>query len=848
MMCLTETWHQPDVFSVLNETCPPGYCYLQKARSTGRGGGLAVIHRSDLILSPITLPELSSFECLAFKCKHPLSTMVFLIYWPPKPNSSFIPEMSNLLSTFCTMSANIIILGDMNIHVNSSTCRFAAEFLQLLDCFNLTQLVDSPTHTRGHTLDLVITNSVYLSNLLVYDLGVSDHKDISMKMSSLSSFIKPKRQICFRNLKNINQETMASDLQHLLSVNSLPPMDSGDYYNNTLRSILDLHAPVKTRTVTFTRSAPWYTGDLRKMKAAGRALERRFKSTGLTVHKLAFREHQKDYSKSLMEARSNFYSNVIRNSPGNSKQLFSTINHLLKPQTPSLTETTEEHCNNFLDFFKTKIDSIYSTFSESSPLSTLTIHLQPVILEPLHRFPEISQQEVETIIKRMKPTTCALDPFPTVLVKVNTSVLSPLITTIINHSLQSGIVPSALKSAMIRPLLKKPTLDPDVLANYRPISNLPFLSKVLEKVVVSHLQDHLKHNNLFEKFQSGFRTAHSTEIALVRVTNDLRMTADAGSPSLLILLDLSAAFDTVDHGILLNRLHYTIGLTGTALNWFKSYLTNRTEYISLGSARSRQHTVTCGVPQGSVLGPILFIIYMIPLGHVISRYGVSFHCYADDTQLYMKTSPTSFSSSTLTACLEEIRVWMKHNFLQLNSSKTEAILVGTPRQTQSSSITGITITDHVISLSTTVTNLDVRFDPQLSFEAHIKNLCKTSFYHLRNIAKLRPMLTLADAEKLVHAFVSSRLDYCNALIIGIPNKSLQRLQYVQNSAARVLMRVRKYDHITPILHSLHWLPVSARIEYKISLLTYQCIYGNAPPYLSFSVNSPVAVSDADSCV
>uniref|UniRef100_A0A8C1S6N0 Reverse transcriptase domain-containing protein n=1 Tax=Cyprinus carpio TaxID=7962 RepID=A0A8C1S6N0_CYPCA len=736
-------------FSVLNETCPPGYCYLQKARSTGRGGGLAVIHRSDLILSPITLPELSSFECLAFKCKHPLSTMVFLIYWPPKPNSSFIPEMSNLLSTFCTMSANIIILGDMNIHVNSSTCRFAAEFLQLLDCFNLTQLVDSPTHTRGHTLDLVITNSVYLSNLLVYDLGVSDHKDISMKMSSLSSFIKPKR----------------------------------------------------------------------------------FKSTGLTVHKLAFREHQKDYSKSLMEARSNFYSNVIRNSPGNSKQLFSTINHLLKPQTPSLTETTEEHCNNFLDFFKTKIDSIYSTFSESSPLSTLTIHLQPVILEPLHRFPEISQQEVETIIKRMKPTTCALDPFPTVLVKVNTSVLSPLITTIINHSLQSGIVPSALKSAMIRPLLKKPTLDPDVLANYRPISNLPFLSKVLEKVVVSHLQDHLKHNNLFEKFQSGFRTAHSTETALVRVTNDLRMTADAGSPSLLILLDLSAAFDTVDHGILLNRLHHTIGLTGTALNWFKSYLTNRTEYISLGSARSRQHTVTLGVPQGSVLGPILFIIYMIPLGHVISRYGVSFHCYADDTQLYMKTSPTSFSSSTLTACLEEIRVWMKHNFLQLNSSKTEAILVGTPRQTQSSSITGITITDHVISLSTTVTNLGVRFDPQLSFEAHIKNLCKTSFYHLRNIAKLRPMLTLADAEKLVHAFVSSRLDYCNALLIGIPNKSLQRLQYVQNSAARILMRVRKYDHITPILHSLHWLPVSARIEYKISLLTYQCIYGNAPPYL-----------------
>jgi len=389
MMCITETWHQPEVYSFLNETCPPGYCYLQKARSTGRGGGLAVIHRSDLILSSITLPELTSFECLAFKCQHPLSTTILLIYRPPKPNPSFIPEISNLLSTFCTMSANTIVLGDMNIHVNSSTCRFAAEFLQLLDCFNLTQLVDAPTHTRGHTLDLVITNSVYLSNLLVYDLGVSDHKAISMEMSSPSPFTKPKRQISFRNLKNINHETMTSDLQHLLSANCSQPTDLVDYYNNTLRSIMDLHAPVKTRTVTFARSAPWYTDELRKMKAAGRVIERRYKATGLSVHKLAFREHQKVYSKSLTKARSHFYSNVIKNSPGNSKQLFSTINHLLKPQTPSLIETTEEHCNDFLDFFKTKIDSIHSTFPGSSTLSTLNFPSQSAIPEPLHCFPEI---------------------------------------------------------------------------------------------------------------------------------------------------------------------------------------------------------------------------------------------------------------------------------------------------------------------------------------------------------------------------------------------------------------------------------------------------------------------------
>ncbi|XP_072573217.1 uncharacterized protein [Paramormyrops kingsleyae] len=187
--------------------------------------------------------------------------------------------------------------------------------------------------------------------------------------------------------------------------------------------------------------------------------------------------------------------------------------------------------------------------------------------------------------------------------------------------------------------------------------------------------------------------------------------------------------------------------------------------------------------------------------------------------------------STLTTCLEDIKAWMKLNFLQLNSSKTEAILVGTPHQVSTSTITSISFSESFY--------LGVKMDPHLTYDTHIQQLCKTSFYHLRNIAKHRPLLTLADAEKLVHVFVSSRLDYCNALLIGIPSKSIQKLQYVQNSAARILMRVRKFNHITPILKTLHWLPVSLRIEYKVSLLTHQCLHGTAPTY-SFRLNSPAS--------
>lgn len=220
----------------------------------------------------------------------------------------------------------------------------------------------------------------------------------------------------------------------------------------------------------------------------------------------------------------------------------------------------------------------------------------------------------------MKVFTCVLD--------YSFITITPLITFTINHSLQAGYVPCKLKTAVRKPLPKKPTLDPDILTNHRLVSNLPFLSKVLKKAVSTQLYHHLLNNSVFEKFQSGFRPGLSIETALVRVTN-LLMTADTSSTSFLILLDLTAAFGTVDHNILLYRLHSTFCLTDTALTWFALYLTDRTEYVALGEAKSNTHRVTCVILQGSVLGSTLFNLHMLTIGHVISKHRISFHCYVD---------------------------------------------------------------------------------------------------------------------------------------------------------------------------------------------------------------------------
>ncbi|XP_013874896.1 uncharacterized protein LOC106525272, partial [Austrofundulus limnaeus] len=393
-------------------------------------------------------------------------------------------ELQDLLTSLCATSRNTLILGDFNIHVHSTNNRSAAEFLELLDGLHLTQHVSVPTHTRGHTLDLVITDNAPISNLQVEDLGVSDHKLISMTLPLTKTYMQTKRKIQFRSLKAIDLILFNQDIQDIsLNTKFASVNDYVNHYNSSLRSILDTHAPVKTRTVTFSRSAPWFTSELRRMKTAGRALERQFISSGLLVHKQAYRKHQRTYSRALTAARSHYFSLKISNSRGNSKQLFSEINSLVKPSTYTPTDTSIDHCNRFMNFFINKVASIQSALpviAESQDDITL-----PIQSNSFSALSVVTQSVVEKIIKSMNASTCVLDPLPTTLLKSSITAICPLITTIINQSLRDSQVPPSLKTAVIHPYLKKPSLDPNILAHYRPVSKLPFISKVLEKVVAA---------------------------------------------------------------------------------------------------------------------------------------------------------------------------------------------------------------------------------------------------------------------------------------------------------------------------------------------------------------------------
>ena len=855
--CVTETWLKRDDHAKFAEMKDLGYSIHSQPRA-GRGGGVAILYKNGIKISGQSSKRVKTFESTECTCKSATGDIlrVVSIYRSGTATSQcanipqFLEDFEQLLSDLVDKPGKPIIMGDFNIHIEDVNDSLSHRFDTLLKANGWIQHISTATHQDGGVLDLVITrDSCYTHDHIdvldpvVVDSGTSsDHYFIAFQCNISLMPSTPPEPITYRNIKTIELDAFVEDIltSELCDSDCFINLENAvELYENKLKSILDKHAPEKT-FIPKEKSKEWWTGHCQEAKTMRRKVERIFlKQCDCPITKKMYRKAARKAASIILSTRDGFYKDRLQECSGDAKQTYSVVNKLLNKErfstaVPSSSSNSTNACN-FAEFFKGKVDKIYDginlerkNFDDTEDVITETRTSQ------LTSFSLVSDEELTSVIKSMSKKFCDLDPIPTKLLLNCLPELLPLISFIVNESLSKGVFPQQLKEALVRPSLKKPSLDSEYLSNYRPISNLSFLSKIIEKCVSLQLVKYLEDNSLLSKFQSGYRKHHSCETATTRIHNDILVTIDKRSKVVLLLLDLSAAFDSVNHQRLLKKLQFSYGIRGVTLEWIRSYLQSRSFSVKVKDSCSPETVLEVGVPQGSILGPLLFILYTKDLEDIASRYNCKIHLYADDTQLYFtfESGDEANLEITLARCMTDIKSWMVVNFLQLNPSKTEVIIISS-KYDQSSSPTELKISslDNAHVVNQTVKSLGFHLDSSLSMSDQITSVVQACNIQIRNLWFIASKLTYDLKIQLVHALVLSRLDYCNSMYHGISLKDLGRLQKVQNSAVRFIFGRGKRAHTTQLLKKVHFLPVKYRIDFKIALLTYKCLNNLAPEYL-----------------
>ncbi|MBV8073763.1 MAG: RNA-directed DNA polymerase, partial [Acidobacteriaceae bacterium] len=793
LLCLTETWLRTDSSpAVLNSLTPNNFSIISKPRSVGKGGGIAVIYKSSLQVVSSSFRSFSSFEVLVVKVSAGDFTFnLVTVYRPPSSSlSTFMDEFATFLVDVSSSTSELVICGDFNIHVDDSSSHYSQCFLNLLESFGLKQHVTQSTHSSNHTLDILISrsDSTLLSNCTVTDPHLSDHSAVCSYLNLPSHFRPPHRKFTFRNISKINLKLFSEDILSS-DLYSIPATNLSEFFsrfNSTVTSILNKHAPLKSANCSTKQSQPFITAEIRQAKSLRSRLETVYRRTKSDTDKVNFKKQSRLVSNLITNSKRKYFRNLISDSKHNSKKLWSGLNSMLNRSSRSTLpsfSSGKTMASSFLKFFSDKVTVLYSKLNpDSASPHTLPV-TNPLVFT---HFSSVSEDDVKAAILSSSNSTCVLDVIPTKLLKSCLGVFLPPITTLINLCISESSVPTDFKSAIVTPLLKKTTLPKDDLANYRPVSNLNFISKILERVIYNQLMSHLNSFPSFCRFQSAYRKFHSVETALIRIQNDLLLSFERKQISALVLLDMSAAFDTVNHGILLDRLFLNFGIQSSALSFLRSYLSGRTQAVSVDSYLSDVSAITTGVPQGSVLGPLLFSLYTTPLSYLLDSSGLSYHLYADDTQLYIsfKASDATSALNILSASLDNIHTWLSRNYLALNPSKTEFLLLGTYQQRSKLTLSSFSFSGVTVSCSSSVRNLGVIFDSDLSLKEHVSQVSKSCHYHIRQLRTVRPLLDHDSAVLLSNSLVSSKLDFCNSLYADLPKSTIHSLQLVQNSLAR----------------------------------------------------------------
>ena len=849
-ICLQETWlDDNDDLSLFN--LENYICISQGKRCCAHGGLIIYLHKRFNYIVKDVCPTSDIWEGLfvdIFESQHNKHIFLGNIYKPPKDNTNvniktFTEEITSVIQMLSRTKASTLITGDFNIDLLKVNERIAfGDFFDSMLSNSFFPAITLPTRFSENSCTL-IDNIFFKSNvnckptasgILISD--ISDHLPYFTCINIGTEY----KNVIHSIKKRIKTTNTAHDLFcDLLSINIMDKLDNNpdndpNHNYNTLESIIskaiDTHMPFKN--IKFNKykhkKEKWITTGILKSIKYRDKIYKTLKLTNpnsseYTSIKQKLVAYRSILKKSIRHAKQTYYTSVLHKFKYDAHKTWGVIKNILKTDsnrsTPSfLNINGSKSCdealiaNQFNNYFS-NIGKLLASNIHCDDTNSFKKYLTKSCKSSFE-MKNTTSSEICTIIKNLKPkNSSGYDQISANMLKLLEPILTPAITLIINQSINTGIFPEKLKIAKVVPVFKKG--DTTKLENYRPISLLPSVSKIFEKIAQTQLLDYFESNSLLCPSQYGFRQRHSTEHAILEFVDRIISDMDQGFNPIAIFLDLSKAFDTLDHQILIQKLKY-YGIKNKTLNWLTSYLTNRKQYVQFNNTQSTLCQISTGVPQGSILGPLLFIIYINDFAYV-SNFFRSIH-YADDTSL-IHTPPRNkdIDDSLINSELSKIHTWLSANKLSLNVAKTKYMIFATTKKKAK-------VNPHLhfnleqVERVSSFSFLGITVNEHMTWSTHIDNIGVKLSRNIGIIQKLKYYLPIYTLKTLYHSLIHSHLNY-GILAWG---HNTERLFKLQKRAIRSITNSSYNAHSEPLFKATEILKVSD--IYKLNALKFYFNY------------------------
>ena len=840
ILCICETW----LDSLVDDKFIKISNFNVIRCDAGRGSGVCIYIRENLNFSLISpgLDKIEGVEDVWIQVQHKKfpSFIVGCVYRHPKALVSSFQYLADVFKNICLKNKPMFVLGDINddLFVKGNNLS------KIVKSLNLKQIITKPTRitrTSSTLLDIVITNKVEMVvNSDVTPSPIADHEMISIIINIRKPKSEPEIKT-YRSQKNYSQSIFCNLLLDKIQIlNCICNTDNVNNQVNMLTEVfnvsLDQCAPVVTSKL-IRPFAPWLDDNLKQYIAEKNELQIRLK--GDRTNQLLndeFKRTKKQVEHCIREAKAKHYKSRLNDCKGDSGATWKVVRDMVpglgnKRSNTSFDDPSKK-AEEFNQYFANVGENAFHKSQEGIEDDIRTRELrnsnQHLLNTPKFRPQPVDVNTVILVFKDLhKTNSYGSDGIPYVYLKDAFPVLALYVTIIINTSIVTGLFPKLWKYPYVVPLFKSG--DVDEVGNYRPISLLPVLSKLLEKIVATQLMLFLEENKLLANSQHGFRSNLSTETALMKVNEHIYENIDKQKISLLLLLDLSKAFDSVSHDILLRKCRQ--------LNidefWFEDYLSDRMQSVRIDSVVSSPRSVKYGVPQGSILGPILFLIYINDMSSILKEYFLI--QYADDTQIIISGNPRELDDliNKGETALNDAKRYFQLNGLNVNEKKTQCMFIGS-RQLISRipPNTKINFGSTPIIPLHTVKNLGLHMDEYMLFDHHINHMINKVNGILIFLNRIKRNFDKETRITIVQSLAVSIINY-SCRIWGMTTKEqISRVQKAHNFAAKIAYGdAKKYDHVTPILKDLEWMNIENKINFDICTFTYKILNNLVPTWL-----------------